>query len=52
MYRLLSGHEASGVRRRTVGNYGVFYVVGDNVVNVLQVLHSARDHERILFPED
>ncbi len=52
MYALVPGHEETGVRRRVVARYGIFYVVGDEYIEVLQILHSARDHERILFPED
>lgn len=52
MYALIPRHEHSGVRRRVVARYGIFYVVNDSHVDVLQILHSARDHERILFPED
>ena len=51
-YALLPSHEASGIRRRVVGSYNIFYrVVGDRV-EVLHVLHHARDHEPLLFPED
>ena len=52
MYALVPNHEHTGVRRRVVARYGIFYVVRDDHVDVLQILHSARDHERILFPED
>lgn len=51
-YALLPGHEESGVRRRVVGSYGVFYRIVGEVVEVLHVLHHARDSERILFPDD
>lgn len=52
MYPLVPGHEDTGVRRRAVATYGIFYVIHDEHINVLEILHSARDHERILFPED
>ena len=52
MYALVPGHEDRGVRRRIVGSYGIFYVVRDDYIDVLPILHSARDHERLLFPED
>jgi len=52
MYALVPWHEDSGVRRRVVASYGIFYVVYDDHIDVLQVLHSARNADRILFPED
>ncbi|HEY0854205.1 MAG TPA: type II toxin-antitoxin system RelE/ParE family toxin [Devosia sp.] len=52
MYALVPRHEHTGVRRRVVASYGIFYIVSDDQVEVLQILHAARDHERILFPED
>ena len=51
-YPLLPGHEASGVRRRVHGNYLIFYRVAETSVEVLHVLHGARDYETILFPDD
>ena len=51
-YALVPGHEESGVRRRVVGSYNTFYRVVGGHVEVLRVLHGARDREHILFPED
>ncbi|MBL8591590.1 MAG: type II toxin-antitoxin system RelE/ParE family toxin [Devosia sp.] len=51
-YQLVPWREGSGIRRRVVGSYNVYYVVSDDVVSVLHVLHGARDHEQLLFPED
>ena len=39
------------LRRRPWRNYAIYYV-GEQDVEVVRILHSARDHERILFPED
>jgi plasmid stabilization system protein ParE len=50
-YQLVPRHETSGIRRRVVGSYNVYYVVREDVVSVLHVLHGARDHEHILFPD-
>jgi toxin ParE1/3/4 len=33
------------------GNYLIFYRVGTNAIEVVHVLHGARDYERLLFPE-
>ena len=42
--------EKWNVRRRPVGDYLVFYRVTASRVEVLHVLHGARDYEPILFP--
>jgi plasmid stabilization system protein ParE len=42
-------HEHLGIRRRPFGNYLIFYRVG--AIEVVHVLHGARDYERLLFPE-
>lgn len=51
-FRLVPGHEDSGIRRRPYGNYLIFYWIGDDSVQILHVLHGARDYEKILFPEE
>lgn len=51
-YPLQPHHEATGIRRRVVMSYNVFYRIKDGAVEVLRILHAARDHEPILFPED
>jgi toxin ParE1/3/4 len=51
-YPLVTNHEHSQVRRRVVGSYSIFYRVRADLVEVLHVLHSARDYERILFPDE
>jgi toxin ParE1/3/4 len=50
-YPLVPRHEASGVRRLPHGNYLIFYRVRDNTVEIVHVLHGARDYEAILFPD-
>lgn len=49
-YPLAFGSEK--VRRRPVGAYNIYYTVRGSTVEVVHVLHSARDADRILFPED
>lgn len=40
------------IRRRAFGRYSIFYYVNsEKEVVIARILHSARDHERILFPE-
>lgn len=48
---LLSRHRASGIRRRVHGNYLIFYRIEPDAVQVLHILHGARDYEQILFPD-
>lgn len=51
-FPLLPTHETSGIRRRVHGQYLIFYRVDAETVEVLHVLHGARDYEPILFPDD
>jgi plasmid stabilization system protein ParE len=50
-YSLVPRHEASGVRRLSHGAYLIFYRVRDDAVEVIHVLHGARNYEAILFPD-
>jgi toxin ParE1/3/4 len=50
-YPLVPRHEESGIRRCAFGGYLIFYRVTD-VVEVLRVIHGARDVDRLLFPTD
>jgi toxin ParE1/3/4 len=50
-YVLVPRYEHLGIRRRVYRDYVIFYrIVGDRI-EVLHVLHGARDYESILFPE-
>jgi toxin ParE1/3/4 len=49
-YPLVPRHEHLGIRRRPFGNYLIFYRVGTSAIEVVHILHSARDYERLLFP--
>ena len=42
------------MRRRPYGEYSIFYYVDGptRTVIIARILHAARDHERILFPEN
>jgi toxin ParE1/3/4 len=51
-YPLLPFREQLGIRRRPFGNYLIFYRIAAERVEVLHVIHGARDYERILFPEE
>jgi toxin ParE1/3/4 len=50
-FQLVPRYEREGVRRRIAGNYLIFYRVGEGSVEILHILHGARDYEQILFPE-
>jgi toxin ParE1/3/4 len=50
-YPLVPRHEHLGIRRRPFGNYLIFYRVGPDVIEVVHILHGARDYEPLLFPK-
>lgn len=45
-------YEATGVRRMVHGNFLVFDRVTANTVEILQILHGARDYDALLFPTE
>ena len=49
-YPLVRRYESS-IRRRVHGAYLIFYHVDHHTVTVARILHSARDHDEILFPD-
>jgi toxin ParE1/3/4 len=50
-YPLVPRYEYSGVRRRVVGEYLIFYRIGTEQIEILHILNGARNYETILFPE-
>lgn len=48
-YPLMPRHEASGIRRRPYGSYLIFYRVEREVVEVVHILHGARDYKPSCF---
>jgi plasmid stabilization system protein ParE len=50
-YPLVPRYEHLGIRRRPFGNYLIFYRIGVDAIEVLHILHGARDYEILLFPE-
>ena len=50
-YPVVPRYERFAIRRRVYGNYLIFYRVVERTVEVLHVLHGARDYEAILFPD-
>jgi len=51
-YPLMPRYEHLGIRRRPFGNYLIFYRVGADAIEVVHILHGARDYEPLLFPEN
>jgi toxin ParE1/3/4 len=51
-YPLVPRYEHLGVRRRSYRDYLIFYRIAGGRIEVLHVLHGARDYEPILFPEN
>jgi plasmid stabilization system protein ParE len=50
-YPLVPRYERHGIRRRPFGSYLIFYRVGAEAIEVVHILHGARDFEPLLFPE-
>jgi toxin ParE1/3/4 len=50
-YPLVPRYEHLGIRRRPFGNYLIFYRVAAEIIEVVHILHGARDYEPLLFPE-
>ena len=42
--------EARGIRKRSFGRYLIFYRIEAESVQILHVVHGARDYIRALFP--
>jgi toxin ParE1/3/4 len=50
-FPLLPEWEEQGIRRRSYGNYLIFYRIAGDVVEILHILHGARDYSGVLFPD-
>ena len=52
-YPLVPRYENHGIRRCVHGNYLIFYRVHAEleIVEVIHILHDARDYESLLFPD-
>ena len=49
---LLTGHEKSGIRKAVHRNYLIFYRLTADAVDIIHILHGARDWERLLFGDE
>jgi len=52
MFPLVPRYEHMGLRRRPYGDYLIFYRVGEDVIDIVRIIHGARDYEEILFPTE
>jgi toxin ParE1/3/4 len=50
-YPLVPRHEQLGIHRRSVGNFLIFYPVGKDTIEIIHILHGARDYASLLFPD-
>jgi len=48
-YPFVEHRRGDGIRRRIHGNYLIFYRVATGAVEILHVLHGARDYAQIIF---
>ena len=51
-YPLVPRYEHLGIRRRPFGRFLIFYRAGTDAIEVIHILHGARDYEFLLFPEE
>jgi toxin ParE1/3/4 len=51
VFPLVPRFETLAIRRRLYRHYLIFYRVRTNTVEVIHVLHAARDYETLLFGE-
>jgi plasmid stabilization system protein ParE len=50
-YPLVPRYGHTGVRRRTYGDYLIFYRINGDAIEVLHILNGAMNFEAILFPK-
>jgi toxin ParE1/3/4 len=51
-YPLVPRYEHFSIRQRPYGDYLIFYRVGVDAIDIVHILHGARNYEPILFPEE
>lgn len=49
-YPLVPRYEHLGIRRRLSGQFLIFYRISSDAIEVIHILHGARDYESLLFP--
>ena len=50
--QVLASRPESNIRRRPYRDYLIFYRLKDDAIEIVHVIHGARDYEAILFPEE
>jgi toxin ParE1/3/4 len=50
-FPLLPRQETDGIRRRAYRDYLILYRIRGDAIEVLHVVHGARDYERLLSPD-
>jgi toxin ParE1/3/4 len=50
-YPLVPSYEQLGIRRCPFGNYLISYRVGTDAIEIVHLLHGARNYEPLVFPE-
>ena len=50
-YAFVEHRRSNGIRRKIHGNYLIFYRIWHDGVEILHILHGARDYARILFDD-
>ena len=51
-YPLVPRYEHFGIRRRPFGRFLIFYRVHEDTIEIIHIIHGARDYEALLFPEE
>jgi toxin ParE1/3/4 len=51
-FPLVPRFEHTGIRRRRYGSYLIFYRVDAAAIEIVRIIHGAREYETILFPEE
>lgn len=51
-YALVPRFAHLGIRKRTFGNYLIFYRADDDRVEVLHIVNAARDYDAVLLPDN
>lgn len=49
-FPLIPRYESHGIRRCVHRDYLIFYRINKNLIEVIHILHGARDYEALLFP--
>jgi toxin ParE1/3/4 len=51
-YPLVPRYEQFGIRRRPFGRFLIFYRIGVDAIEVIHILHGARNYESLLFLDE